>query len=92
MPVDLRPRVLDAFSIKSTHHKGNYQLTLFVLSGSDEVLLDADIDESGTFWGHARDVFTHAITGRGTHPVDVHEILVRQEGHEPNFDLGYTLN
>lgn len=89
VPKGYQSRVVDMFSIKSTHDKGNYQLTLIELTGS-EVLLDADIDESGTFWGHARDLFKHKRTG-GTHPVDVHEILVRQEGREPGFDLGYTL-
>lgn len=89
VPKDLQSRVVDMLSIKSTHDKGNYQLTLIELTGS-EVLLDADIDESGTFWGHALDLFKHKRTG-GTHPVDVHEILVRQEGREPGFDLGYTL-
>ena len=77
-------------SIKSAHDKGNYQLTLVEFTGTEAVLLDADIDESGTFWGHARDVFKHKVTG-GTHPVDVHEILVRQDGAQPGFALGYTL-
>ena len=90
VPAALQPRIADMFSIKSTHDQGNYQLTLVELSGPDAVLLDADIDESGTFWGHARDLFKHKVTG-GTHPVDIHEILVRQARDEPGFDLGYTL-
>jgi hypothetical protein len=90
VPIDLRPRIAQVFSLKSSHKQGNYQLTLIELSQPQEVLLDADIDESGTFWGHFRDVFKHKITG-GTHPVDVHEILVRQEGQTAGFDLGYSL-
>jgi hypothetical protein len=90
VPAALQPRIADMYSIKSTHDQGNYQLTLIELQGSDSVLLDADIDESGTFWGHARDVFKHKVTG-GTHPVDIHEILVRQDRRTPGFDLGYTL-
>jgi hypothetical protein len=90
VPADMQSRVLDMVSIKSTHATGNYQLTVITFTGTDDVLLDADIDESGTFWAHARDVFKHKITG-GTHPVDVHEILVRQDGTQPGFDLGYTL-
>lgn len=94
VPPSLRPRVTAMVSIKSTHRKGNYQLTITELAAADgapaQTLLDADIDESGTFWGHAGDLFKHKISG-GTHPVDVHEILVRQDRQTPGFDLGYRL-
>ncbi|MEO6010840.1 MAG: hypothetical protein ABIU38_22525 [Vicinamibacteraceae bacterium] len=90
VPAALQPRIRKMFSIKSSHDQGNYQLTIIELGGPDAVLLDADIDESGTFWGHARDLFKHVVTG-GTHPVDIHEILVRQERTTPGFDLGYAL-
>jgi hypothetical protein len=77
-------------SIKSTHRKGNFQLTLTHLSGPDEVLLDTDIDENGDLLGHFLDLFKHKITG-GTHPHDIHELLVLQEGQTAGFDLGYRL-
>jgi hypothetical protein len=96
VPPSLRPRVTRMVSIKSSHRKGNYQLTITELAADPvsgnpaQTLLDADIDESGTFWGHAGDLFKHKISG-GTHPVDVHEILVRQDRDAPGFDLGYQL-
>ena len=77
-------------SIKSTHSKGNFQLTLTHLAGPDEVLLDTDIDENGDLLAHFLDLFKHKITG-GTHPHDIHEVLVHQEGQSPGFDLGYRL-
>lgn len=90
VPKPLQPDIDEMFSIKSTHHQGNYQLTLTTFKSSDAILLDADIDESGTFWGHARDLAKHIVTG-GTHPVDVYEILEHQDHQNADFDLGYTL-
>jgi len=90
VPPALQSRITSMVSIKSTHRKGNFQLTITHLSGPDEVLLDADIDESGDLLGHTLDVFKHKITG-GTHPLDIHELLVLQEGQADGFDLGYRL-
>jgi hypothetical protein len=90
VPAALRSRIASMISIKSTHSKGNFQLTLTHLSDPDEVLLDADIDEHGDLLGHFLDLFKHKVTG-GTHPHDVHELLVLQEGQSPGFDLGYRL-
>ena len=56
----------------------------------DGVLTDADIDENGELLRHTLDLFKHKISG-GTHPHDIHEILVLQEGQAPTFDLGYRL-
>jgi hypothetical protein len=90
VPAALQGRITSMVSVKSTHRKGNFQLTLTHLSGPDEVLLDADIDESGELLGHFLDLFKHKITG-GTHPHDIHELLVLQEGQAAGFDLGYRL-
>lgn len=90
VPAALEHRITRMISIKSTHAKGNFQLTLTHLSGPDEVLLDADIDESGELLAHFFDLFKHKVTG-GTHPHDIHEILVLQDGDSPGFDLGYRL-
>jgi hypothetical protein len=90
VPAALQSRITSMISIKSTHSTGNFQLTLTHLSGPDEVLLDADIDENGDLLGHVADLFKHKITG-GTHPHDIHEILVLQNGAVPGFDLGYRL-
>ena len=90
VPAALQSRISSMVSIKSTHRKGNVQLTLTRLTGPDEVLLDTDIDESGDLLAHFLDLFKHKITG-GTHPHDIHELLVLQEGQTPGFDLGYRL-
>jgi hypothetical protein len=90
VPAAMQGRITSMISIKSTHRKGNFQLTLTHLSDPDEVLLDTDIDENGALLAHFFDLFKHKITG-GTHPHDVHELLVLQEGDTPGFDLGYRL-
>lgn len=90
VPPDLQAEIVDMISLKSTHRKGNFQLTLTRVRTMDEVLLDADIDESGDLLGHCLDLFKHKRTG-GTHPHDIHEILVHQDGALPGFDLGYRL-
>lgn len=90
VPVLLQGRIDHMLSIKSSHAKGNLQLTVTQLRGMDEVLLDADIDESGELLAHFLDLFKHKLTG-GTHPHDIHELLVLQDSQTPGFDLGYTL-
>lgn len=90
VPAALQSRITSMISIKSTHRKGNFQLTLTRLSNPDQVLLDADIDENGALLRHFLDLFKHKITG-GTHPHDIHELLVLQEGQTARFDLGYRL-
>ena len=90
VPAALQGRITGMISIKSTHRKGNVQLTLTHLSDPDEVLLDTDIDENGALLAHFFDLFKHKVTG-GTHPHDVHELLVLQEGSGQGFDLGYRL-
>ena len=90
VPAALQSRITNMISIKSTHRKGNFQLTLTHLSAPDEVLLDTDIDENGDLLAHIGDLFKHKITG-GTHPHDVHELLVLQNGQVSGFDLGYRL-
>jgi hypothetical protein len=90
VPPEMRDRIGSMVSIKSTHAKGNFQLTLTRLTGPDEVLLDADLDESGDLLGHTLDLLRHRFSG-GTHPNDIHELLAVQEGKSPAFDLGYRL-
>ena len=89
VPTRLQGRMTSMVSIKSAHRKGNFQLTLTHLADPDEVLLDADIDESGDFLGHFADLLKHKVSG-GTHPHDVHEILVA-EAPTARPELGYRL-
>ena len=90
VPQDMQGRIVRMVSIKSSDDKGNIQLTMTRLSQPDEVLLDTDIDENGQLFLHLLDLFKHRITG-GTHPNDIHELLVTKFGKEPGFDLGYRL-
>jgi hypothetical protein len=90
VPPELQHRITSMISIKSTHDSANFQITLTHLSGPNEVLLDADLDENGQLLRHFLDLFKHKVTG-GTHPHDIHELLVLLDGHKPGFDLGYRL-
>ncbi|MEO7276281.1 MAG: hypothetical protein ABI211_30210, partial [Vicinamibacterales bacterium] len=90
VPAALQQRITSMVSIKSSDRQGNFQLTLTHLTGPDEVLLDCDLDENGDLLRHVADLFKHKITG-GTHPHDIHELLVLQFGTSPGFDLGYRL-
>jgi hypothetical protein len=92
VPSEMQGRITSMISIKSSHSKGNFQLTLTHLSGPDEVLLDVDIDENGELLAHTADLFKHKITG-GTHPHDIHELLVHEARMREltGFDLGYRL-
>jgi hypothetical protein len=90
VPPEMQARIVRMVSIKSSDDKGNVQLTMTRLTQPDEVLLDTDIDENGQLFLHFLDLFKHKITG-GTHPNDIHELLVVEFGREPGFDLGYRL-
>jgi hypothetical protein len=90
VPADMQSRIIKMVSIKSSETTGNIQLTMTRLSQPDEVLLDTDIDENGQLFLHFLDLFKHRITG-GTHPNDIHELLVAKFRGEPGFDLGYKL-
>ena len=90
VPAALQSRIVKMVSLKSTHARGNVQLTLTRLRDPEEFLLDADIDESGELLRHLLDLFKHKVSG-GTHPHDIHEILVHQDGSTAGFDLGYRL-
>ncbi len=92
MPHDLFDRIPEEgmISIKSTDSEGNLQLTTAKATRGDEdfVLVDADIDEKGTFFGHIFEVVDHKLTGDKTHPFDVHELLLKQD---KRASLGYDL-
>jgi hypothetical protein len=76
-----------AGSYKTRDSHGNLQLTFF--SSVELPLrfkLDADIDEARGI-EHVFEVLQDSLTGRETHPYDVHEILVFSQ----QLDPGYTL-
>jgi hypothetical protein len=91
IPAPFDAGVAEMISVKSHDAHGNLQLTvaksLDTGTGAPTFLLDADVDEDLQFFQHARDLFVHIFSG-GTHPVDVHEIMIDSYGL---LDLGYTL-
>jgi hypothetical protein len=91
IPNPFASQLSEMISIKSNDPHGNLQLTMAKCqdpqSGAVIFLVDADIDEDLEFFLHAHDLFTHIFSG-GTHPFDVHEILLSTYGA---MDLGYDL-
>jgi len=80
-----------AGSWKTRDSVGGLQLTFFksLNPGMKQYPLfvaDIDIDNSSGL-AHAVDVVRHAVTGKGTHPYDIHDLLVGWQGLDP----GYTL-
>ncbi|HEX5736298.1 MAG TPA: hypothetical protein VF131_25940 [Blastocatellia bacterium] len=97
MPVRFGVEKGEMFSVKTRDRKGNLQLTFGPgrSNGKDVLVLDADIDESGTLLAHLLDVLRHRITHQQTHPFDVHEFIANElhEAAQPNnnIPLGYNL-
>lgn len=72
-------------SFKTYDRTGNLQLT-FAGNAAGELLGDIDIDDHQGI-EHAADVLKHKITGRDTHPYDIHQILVFFQGLDPGYEL-----
>jgi hypothetical protein len=71
-----------AGSFKSEDHYGNLQLTFFASPGS--WVADIDIDDANGL-AHVFQVLRNELTGRPTHPYDIHEILMLFQ----QLDTGY---
>ena len=54
--------------------------------GADQWLADIDIDDANGI-AHMFQVLRNAITGRPTHPFDVHELLVSYQKLDPGYAL-----
>lgn len=80
------PGFSDAGSFKTPDGAGNLQLTFF-MNGSDCVA-DIDIDDAGGF-GHIFQVLGNKLSGKPTHPYNIHEILLASQQLDPGyrFDL-----
>jgi hypothetical protein len=91
IPSPFDSQLSEMISIKSNDAHGNLQLTMAKCqnpqTGGSTFLVDGDIDEDLNFFLHAGDLFTHIFSG-GTHPFDVHEILLSTYGA---LNLGYDL-
>ncbi len=72
-------------SFKTFDAAGNLQLT-FAKNPAGEFLADIDIDDHQGIQ-HAGDVLKHTITGKDTHPYDIHEILIFFQGLDPGYQL-----
>jgi hypothetical protein len=73
-----------AGSFKTTDHFANLQLTFF--ARGDQWLADIDIDDANGI-AHMFQVLRNTITGRPTHPFDVHELLVSYQKLDPGYAL-----
>jgi hypothetical protein len=71
-----------AGSFKTEDRYGNLQLSFF-LNGSDCVT-DIDIDDAAGL-EHVFQVVRNSITGRPTHPFNIHEILVFHQKIDPGY-------
>jgi hypothetical protein len=73
-------------SFKTLDAAGNLQLT-FARNGAGEFMADIDLDDHQGM-EHAADVLKHKITGRDTHPYDMHQILIYFQRLDPGYELG----
>jgi hypothetical protein len=71
-----------AGSFKTEDRYGNLQLTFF-MNGND-CLADIDIDDAAGL-EHLFQVVRNCITGRPTHPFNIHEILVFHQKIDPGY-------
>jgi hypothetical protein len=69
-------------SFKTFDKYGNLQLTFF--SKGDEWAVDIDIDDAAGL-EHLFQVLDHKLTGRHTHPYDIHEILIARQQIDPGY-------
>jgi hypothetical protein len=72
-------------SFKTFDAAGNLQLT-FARNAAGDLKADIDIDDHQGI-EHAADVLRHKITGKDTHPYDIHEILIYFQGLDPGYEL-----
>ena len=73
-----------AGSFKTPDQYGNLQLTFF--ASANEWVADIDIDDANGL-AHVFQVLRNELTGRPTHPFDIHQILKRHQ----SLDTGYRL-
>lgn len=73
-----------AGSYKTPDSYGNLQLTFF--SSGDNWMADIDIDDAGGL-EHFFQVLRNSVTGRPTHPYDIHQILIARQELDPGYRL-----
>lgn len=78
-------RIKELGSFKTHDKAGNLQLT-FATNARGKYLVDADIDDHQGV-KHAFDVIQHGLTGKDTHPYNIHQILIFFQGVQPAYGL-----
>lgn len=81
---DPPPGFAPAGSFKSLDAFGNLQMTFF--RSASRLVADIDIDDAAGL-GHVFQVMRNHITGRPTHPYNIHEILVMHQKLDPGYQL-----
>ena len=76
----------DSFKTQDGH--GNLQVTFFRKTDAVEFIADVDIDGSKGL-EHAFDVISHSITGKDSHPYDIHAILHKSQAIDTGYRLGF---
>lgn len=74
----------EAGSFKTPDSYGNLQLSFFMKG--DACLVDIDIDDAAGL-GHVFQVLRNTLTGRPTHPYDIHEILIYHQKLDPLYSF-----
>jgi hypothetical protein len=77
----------NAGSFKTADHYGNLQLSFF--TNSSEWVADIDIDDANGL-EHVFQVLRNELTGRPTHPYDIHEILVYHQDLNPEYEFSFN--
>lgn len=73
-------------SYKTHDAYGNLQVTCFASKTTSEARADIDIDDAAGL-GHVFQVVRNTITGRPTHPYDIHQILLQHQRLDTRYRL-----
>jgi hypothetical protein len=80
-------RLESASSFKTKERQANLQITFAKDTKGDGLwMIDLDIDDNQGL-AHAFDVIGHKLTGRDTHPYDIHQMLVALQNIHPGYEL-----
>jgi hypothetical protein len=71
-------------SFKTDDSYGNLQLTFW--QSGDNWTADIDIDDAAGL-EHVFQVLRNTLSGRPTHPYDIHEILIAHQEIDPGYEL-----
>jgi hypothetical protein len=71
-----------AGSFKTDDRYGNLQVSFF--AKNDQWRADIDIDDASGL-GHVFQVMRNFLTGRPTHPFDIHQILLLHQRLDPGY-------